>query len=212
MLLFVHICVASKLSWWEQYTGISEIMGSNPLNFSSAQMRQSLRLSSKCKDLFFNSSPNHSSETFLALTSWNQDESLCQRQVCFRGNCTYNTIKMVIVRPWLHKSFFLRTMFQTPPPGSWCCCTVSPISSFPLQSKTEWRYGCHGSKWHNDFNILETQWSRLTWEDQLGVCMRAVSFGKLKFGLETFVTVILFRNCGDVHGSSLQVFSLFSPL
>jgi len=83
MLLFVHICVASKLSWWEQYTGISKIMGSNPLNFSSAQMRQSLTLSSKCKDLFFNSPPNHSSETFLALTSWNQDESLCQRQVCW---------------------------------------------------------------------------------------------------------------------------------
>ena len=41
--------------------------------------------------------------------------------------------------------------------------------------------------------------------------MRAVWFGKLKFGLEAFVTVILFRNCGDVHGSGLQVFSLFSP-
>ena len=57
--------------------------GFEPLNFFSAQMRQSLTLSSKCKDLFFNSSPNHSSETFLALTSWNQDESLCQRQVCW---------------------------------------------------------------------------------------------------------------------------------
>lgn len=48
-----------------------KVMGWNPVediqNFPGAHMRQSLRLCSKCEDHYFNSSLNHTSQTFLSV-------------------------------------------------------------------------------------------------------------------------------------------------
>ena len=53
------ILVAWFLSWRGHCTGIKEIMGSNPVEYtwkiSGVRMRQSLEFSSKCEDHFFNS-------------------------------------------------------------------------------------------------------------------------------------------------------------
>ena len=52
------------------------------LNFSDAHVKQSLRLSSKCEDHFFNSSLNHTSQIFLSLLT----------EIIF-----YNTIFMLLL-------------------------------------------------------------------------------------------------------------------